>query len=135
MRILVHEFGGYPFAVELSRELAKRGHEVTHSWCASLIDTPGSAAQMAGDADDPETLDYAPIDLGEPLDKYRYLKRYRQERLYGRLAAELTERLRPDVVLGANVPLDAQRLLQASCPARRNPVRVLASRPDRDRDP
>jgi colanic acid biosynthesis glycosyl transferase WcaI len=115
VRILVHEFGGYPFAVELSRELARRGHEVTHSWCASLIDTPGSAAQMAGAPGGPGSLDYAPLELGEPLDKYHYLRRFRGERRYGRLAAELTERVRPDVVVAANVPLDAQRLLLGTC--------------------
>ena len=115
MRILVHEFGGYPFPVELSRELSRRGHEVTHSWCASLIDTAGSAAELAGRDDNPEELAFAPLELGEPLDKYHYLRRFRQERRYGRLAAELTDRVRPDVVLAADVPLDAQRILLAAC--------------------
>ena len=115
MRILVHEFGGYPFPVELSRELARRGHEVTHSWCASLIDTAGSAAELARRDDNPQKLAFAPLELGAPLDKYRYLRRFRQERRYGRLAAELTDSIRPEVVLAANVPLDAQRILFAAC--------------------
>ena len=120
MRILVHDFGGYPFPVELSRELAVRGHEVTHAWCTSLIDTPGSAEALSRDAERPAGLTFARLDLGEPLDKYRYVRRLRQERRYGRLCAELIDRLVPDVVLAANVPLDAQRLsLQAS---RRNNV-------------
>jgi colanic acid biosynthesis glycosyl transferase WcaI len=115
VRILVHEYGGYPFPVELSRELARRGHRVTHSWCASLIDTAGSAAELARRADNPPALDFAPLELCRPLDKYRYVRRLRQERRYGRLAAELTERLRPEVVLAADIPLDAQRILLATC--------------------
>ena len=101
--------------MELSRELARRGHDVTHSWCASLIDTASSAKELSHSGERPATLDFAPVDLGEPLDKYRYLKRFVQERRYGHLAAELTDRVRPDVTVAANVPLDAQRLLVARC--------------------
>jgi len=115
VQILVHDFGGYPFPAELSRELAARGHVVTHSWCASLIDTPGAAEGFERRDGDPRTLEFEPIDLGEPLDKHRLLKRRRQERLYGELAAALTERVRPDAVVAANVPLDAlAKLAEAS---------------------
>jgi glycosyltransferase involved in cell wall biosynthesis len=115
MRILVHDYGGYPFPADLSRELATRGHQVTHSWCSSLVDTPGSARAFSSPGSSAAPLVFVPIDLGEPLDKYRYLKRLRQERRYGRLGAELIERTRPDVVLAANVPLDAQnRFLRTS---------------------
>lgn len=121
MRILVHEFGGYPFPVELSAELARRGHRVTHSWCASLVDTAGSANDLSRGGEHPATLDFAPLSLGRPLDKYNYVRRFRQERRYGRLAVELTRRVEPDVVLAANVPLDAQRLIVASCRKSRVP--------------
>jgi colanic acid biosynthesis glycosyl transferase WcaI len=110
MRILVNDFGGYPFAAELSRELAARGHSVVHSWCASLVDTAASADAL-GRRETPGTLEFEPLELGEPLDKYRYVKRFLQERRYGRLGARLIERVQPDVVLAANVPLDAQRRL------------------------
>jgi len=30
MRIGIHDFSGHPFQVQLSRELASRGHEVVH---------------------------------------------------------------------------------------------------------
>ena len=29
-RILVHDWAGYPYPVEVSRELARRGHTVRH---------------------------------------------------------------------------------------------------------
>ena len=42
MRVLVHDFSGHPFQVELSRELARRGHEVTHSYCPAWVSGKGS---------------------------------------------------------------------------------------------
>ena len=113
MHILHHDFGGYPYPAELSRALAARGHRVTHAFCPSLETTPGGA--FARREDDPEGFDFAPLSLGEPLAKYDFLKRRRQEARYGVMAAELTERLRPDVVISANMPLDAQKTLQAAC--------------------
>jgi len=31
MRLLIHDYAGHPFQVQLSRELARRGHSVTHA--------------------------------------------------------------------------------------------------------
>lgn len=115
MRILIHDFGGYPFPAELSRELAARGHHVGHSWCSSLVDTPASAHALGSGQAGSGTLELLPVDLGEPLEKYRLVKRLRHERRYGALAAALTLRFLPDVVLAANVPLDAQRRLLGAC--------------------
>lgn len=113
LRILVHDFAGHPFQVQLSRALAARGHVVRHAWCASLTSTP--QADLAPRPDDPGGLTLGPIDLGAPLRKANLVTRWRQERHYGRLAAREVLRFAPDVVLSANAPLDAQaRLLAAS---------------------
>ena len=37
MRILVHDHSGHPFQAELSRELARRGHVVTHSFATGYV--------------------------------------------------------------------------------------------------
>ena len=113
MHILQHDFGGYPYPAELSRELALRGHRVTHAWCSSLATTPGGAFTRR--TSDSDTLDFEPISLGAPLEKYHYVRRWRQERRYGRLAVELTTRVQPDVVISANMPLDAQVPLLECC--------------------
>jgi glycosyltransferase involved in cell wall biosynthesis len=113
MHVLNHDFGGYPFQAELSRALAARGHRVTHAYGPSLVTTPGGTfARREGD---PEGLAFVPVDLGEPLAKFSFVRRWRQERRYGRLAAALAARLRPDVVLSGNTPLDAQARLLAAC--------------------
>ncbi len=39
MHILIHDYAGHAFPVSLSRELAMRGHRVTHAF-ASVLQTP-----------------------------------------------------------------------------------------------
>ena len=116
MRILVHDYGGYAFAVQLSRALARREHTVCHAYCASLQTTPPGV--LARQTDDAAGLTIKGIELAAPLDKYAFVKRWRQEREHGRLIAREVERFRPDVVLSGNAPLDAQQRLMAACRAR-----------------
>ncbi|MEM1042031.1 MAG: glycosyltransferase family 4 protein [Bacteroidota bacterium] len=112
MRILVHDFAGHPFQVQLSRTLARRGHTVLHAYCASLSSTPQA---MEAQADDPETFEIRALALDKPINKQAFVTRWRQERAYGHLAAAALRDFQPDVVLSANTPLDAQRtLLDAS---------------------
>lgn len=108
MRILVHDFAGHPFQVQLSRALARRGHTVLHAYCASLPTTPQA---MAVQPDDPDTLEIRGLALPTPIDKQAFVRRWRQERAYGRLAAAALRDFLPDVVLSANTPLDAQQHL------------------------
>ena len=112
MRILVHDFGGYHFPLQLSRELAARGHEVMHAYCASLQTTPPGVNRIE---EEPSGLCVKGIELGEPLHKYNFLKRWKQERTFGRLLVEETMRFRPDMVISANAPLDVQRPLLRAC--------------------
>ena len=109
MRILSNDFGGYPYPVQLARELARRGHDVLHTHCASLTTTPGGAT--APRADDPPTFETRGLALGRPLEKYNFGRRFLQEREYGHLISHAARVFRPDVVLSANTPLDAQRML------------------------
>lgn len=112
MRILIHDFAGHPFAVQLSRTLARRGHQVLHLYCASF-ETPRGALDRT--AADPETFEVEGVSLGEAIAKYSFLKRRQQERRYGKLLASEVQRFQPDVVLSANTPPDAQQILQRSC--------------------
>lgn len=108
MRILVHDFAGHPFQVELSRALAQRGHTVHHVYCASLQTTPqGRLERMP---DDPSTFTSEGLTV-QGYDREKMLTRWRGDRAYGRALARATHRFRPDVVLSANTPLDAQAIL------------------------
>ena len=121
MRVLNHDFGGYPYPLDLSRQLAQNGHEVVHVYCDSLLTTPGGKHRIR--SDDPATLEIVPLVLDEPLAKYAFVKRRRQETQFGRMVATEIERRRPDVVISANAPLDTQRLIQRAC--RRHHLRFV----------
>ena len=110
MRILVHDFGGYAFALELSRAWAAQGHAVCHAYCASLQTTPPG---MDGAEDD--RLEIRALRLRKPLNKYNLMTRWRQEREYGRLVARVCRDFGPDVVLSGNTPLSAQHRLLRTC--------------------
>ncbi len=121
MRIVVHDFGGYPYPIELSRALARRGHDVRHVYCASLQTTPGGAFKRRND--DLDNFEIVPIELKKPLNKFSFRQRWWQENEYGRRATDIVLGFNPDVVLSANTPLDAQRRLQRAC--RRNSIHFV----------
>ena len=58
MRILLNDFSGHPFPVQLSRELAHRGHTVLHTWCASFLTPHGALGKMPGDPGAPDTFHF-----------------------------------------------------------------------------
>jgi colanic acid biosynthesis glycosyl transferase WcaI len=105
MRVVVHDYSGHPFQVELSRELARRGHDVCHLSCASFV--TGKGALQIRD-DDPPTFRMEGIHLGAPFAKYSARRRLQQERQYARLLSKQVEAFDPEVVLSSNTPLFAQ---------------------------
>jgi len=109
MRILVSDYSGHPFQVQLSRALAARGHDVLHV-SAESFQTP--KGRLRRDADDPASFDIVGVRSDEPFAKDSFVKRRRQEIELGRKIASEVARFRPDVVLSSNAPLDAQALIQ-----------------------
>lgn len=114
MRIVVHDYSGHPFQAQLARALAARGHAVLHHHFAGFQTPKGALVRQPGD---PAGLTLEGLDIGEPFQKYSFVKRRRQEIAYGELATEKALAFRPDVVLAANLPLDPLRLLAAGCKA------------------
>jgi glycosyltransferase involved in cell wall biosynthesis len=108
-RILVHDYGGYPFIVQLSRELARRGHEVLHLYADGFRRPKGP---MERRADDPPNLSIAAVALNEPLRPGGW-RRVTQERRYGRRLADRIEGFRPAILLSANSPLYVQAAASA----------------------
>ena len=113
MRILVHDYAGHPFQAQLSRELARRGHTVVHSFRAKEGGRRGALERAAAD---PGGLTFAPILLGPRASQQRGIaRRIRHELAYAAALVGLARRVRPDVVISANTPLFVQRpLLRAS---------------------
>ncbi len=107
MHILIHDYAGHAFPVSLSRELAMRGHRVTHAF-ASVLQTPRGDLQRK--PDDPEGLSFyaVPMHPHYVRDKYSFLRRARHELRYASAFARTIRELKPDVVLSGNAPSDVQ---------------------------
>ncbi|MFE1883825.1 glycosyltransferase family 4 protein [Streptomyces diastatochromogenes] len=99
MRILVHDYSGHPFQAQLSRELARRGHDVVHSTCTAYVSGKGN---LAGDC---AGLRFATIGDGTKLRKEAYFHRLHQETRLGLELARQVRREKPDVVLLSNLPI------------------------------
>lgn len=112
MRIVVHDFSGHPFQVQLSRELARRGHTVAHWHCSSFTTGKGRLALHEGD---PKTLSIVGIPMGSTFARYSPRTRVRQEVAYGRELGRRLTVLGPDVVLFCNTPLIAHAIAARAC--------------------
>jgi colanic acid biosynthesis glycosyl transferase WcaI len=117
-RILVNDYCGHPFQVELSRELAARGHNVLHVYSAD--DTTPKGDLLPGGAD-PATFQVEGLSLGKPLQKYNLVKRRQQESAYGDLMCRRIDAFRPDIVIASNNPLEAQNRIATFCRTRSIP--------------
>jgi colanic acid biosynthesis glycosyl transferase WcaI len=116
MRILLNDYPGHAFTVELARELAKRGHDVLH---LSLGDFQSPKGDLARQPDDPATFEVEIVSLGLPFKKYNFVARRQQEIEYGRRVLARIASWQPDVLIGCGNPLDPQRMIQNEC-RRRN---------------
>jgi colanic acid biosynthesis glycosyl transferase WcaI len=112
MRLVLHDYPGHAFPIQLSRALAARGHDVLHLYFSDFQSPRGPLAPRH---DDPPGLTIQALSLDRPFQKYDFLRRALAERAYGRVLVEAVRRFRPDVVLGGNSPLDPQSLLQSVC--------------------
>lgn len=107
MKILVHDYGHYPFSFQLSKTLAKRGHQVLHLYSGSFKSPNNNLEQ----SDTEENLHCFPLYLSQPFAKYSFVKRRFQEVEYGKILNNEVERFKPEVIISANTPLEAQYIL------------------------
>lgn len=107
MKILVHDYAGHPFQVQLSRELARRGHTVRHAYAGGL-QTPRGELQKR--EDDPEQFDSFEVAMNPDYAKFKYsfTKRRAMEIEYGKSAATMIRDWKPELVISANSPTESQ---------------------------
>lgn len=109
LRIVLHDYPGHAFPIQLSRALAKRGHEVLHLYFDQFQSPRGPVAPLP---DDPASLTIEGVHLDRPYRKYDLIHRAWMEQLYAKKLVERVARFAPDVVFGGNAPLDPQAALQ-----------------------
>jgi len=111
LKILLHDYAGHPFTVALARELARRGHDLVYAYRRGLASPRGV---LTLGPDDPPGFDI--VGVGEPdvVPRNAWVRRFIGEWRHGGLAAELVGKVRPDVVLSANTPVQAQARIRRS---------------------
>ena len=114
MRFVVHDYCGHPFQVQLSRNLALRGHEVTHLYFA---DDPGPKGAFGEAPGNPASLRFIGITLGGAVKQTALLKRRFNDVAYGREVARIIKALKPDSVISGNTPTEAQGAIIKVCKA------------------
>jgi len=115
MRIFVHDFAGHPFQFQLSRELVRRGHDVTHAYFAGLSGPKGNFHVTPEEA---PHLSVEAIRLNGAFDRYSYLQRLKAHYQYVQILKSKVRDHEPKVVISGNTPTDAQYLFAADCVSR-----------------
>jgi colanic acid biosynthesis glycosyl transferase WcaI len=118
-RIVVHDYSGHGFQIQLSRWLAARGNTVLHLYSADM-ETP--RGRLVWRADDPAGLVIEPVSTGRPLPKYALIRRWFQEAAFGRALTRRVRDFQPDVVLSANAPPAVQARLLAGLERQQIPL-------------
>jgi colanic acid biosynthesis glycosyl transferase WcaI len=117
LRLLIHDFGSYPFPWQLSQQLANQGLEVHHLVSAS----EPHRTNLTVDASQSHRLFAKRLAIDAPYSKSNLFVRRQWTRRYGQALAESCRVIKPDCVISANTPLDAQAALwqaasSLSCP-------------------
>ncbi|MBD8608242.1 glycosyltransferase family 4 protein [Aeromicrobium sp. CFBP 8757] len=98
MKILVHDFSGHPFQVQLSREISRRGEDVVYSSCGAYVSGKGRLTAGPG-----ETLTFQTVGDDIVFDKSSFVRRLFQELRLGVELVRHVRTVRPDVALMSNV--------------------------------
>ncbi|ULE33962.1 glycosyltransferase family 4 protein [Mycobacterium sp. IDR2000157661] len=102
MTLVVHDFAGHPGQLQLSRELARRGHVVEHHYCSSVATGQGATDRRP---DDPSSFSILGIGLKKEFARYSPVRRISQEFKYSWLSVRAIFAAHPDAVIFANVPV------------------------------
>ena len=106
-KILIHDYAGHPFQIDLSRQLSKK-YDVLHCYNASNTTPQGKTKKTKNDL---KSFNIAPITLSSKIDKNSLFKRWYQEVRYGIKLIKTIKEYSPDIIISTNTPLDAQFII------------------------
>src|SRR6185503_17172875 len=98
MRVLVNDYAGHPFQLQLSRELARSGHDVLHTYFGAYQTPKGRTDVDASSGN----LAITAIAIDGDFKQHSALSRRAADKAYGRAVCRHVNSFRPDVVLSAN---------------------------------
>lgn len=111
MRVLLHDFAGHAFPMDLTRALGRRGHTVRHIYCESYRGGKGSFDLDSDDGD----ISVVSLGMGRAFAKYSPVRRLSQEIAYGRRFTAMADEFGPDIVIMCNMPIVVQRVVASWC--------------------
>jgi colanic acid biosynthesis glycosyl transferase WcaI len=111
MRIAVHDYAGHPFVFELSRQLAKAGHEVMHLFFEG---DPGPKGASTLRTSDSRNLHISPVKIRRNYRKDNLFVRRSQDIEYGLNCSREILAFDPDIILSGNTPIESQNILLSS---------------------
>jgi len=103
-KILIHDYAGHPFQLDLSIALANNGYEVIHIYTSS---SGGPKAGFDRTIDNLQIINFSISNIN----KSNFVKRFFQEKEYGKNLVKEIDKINPDIVISANTPLSAQNLI------------------------
>ena len=107
-KIVIHDYAGHPFQLDLSIALAENGYETYHIYTSS---SGGPKAAFKRNIKNLNIINFSVTNI----DKKNFIKRYFQEYNYGKKLVFEINKINPDVVISANTPLSAQNLICKWC--------------------
>ncbi len=111
MKIIVHDYAGHPFQVDLSRHLAKRGHKVYHLYFAGDKGPKGNMVNHDNKLD----IFFEAIGSTDKYSKTNFFKRRIGDLQYGRDIATRISEINPDIVISGNTPTETQEIILSRC--------------------
>lgn len=111
MKILIHDYGRYPYTLQLARSLAKRGHDILYLYNAAEL--PRSKTGRQAGAAPP--IGIRGISLSKPYNRWSLIKRWFRENEYGKMLADELSKFCPTVMICANTPLLIQAQAVKTC--------------------
>src|SRR5436305_191914 len=118
MRLHIHDGSGHPIAVQLSRELARRGHTVQHTYAPQWVSGHG---RLTTGPDDPATLRIEGITARTAYDKYSPRRRIAWEVAYAKAWQRVLAREEWDIVILCNTQLITAAVMRRWLRRRRQP--------------
>ena len=113
-RLLVHDYGGYSFPLDLSRELARRGHHVVHAY-VNFLQT--ARVDFCERPDDPPNFEIRliPMSADYGRNKYSFISRFLMNLAYAGRLLRFVQKEQPAFVLSGNAPTEVQFPLCILC--------------------
>jgi glycosyltransferase involved in cell wall biosynthesis len=110
MKILINDYAGHSFTIQLARQLSKnKGINVIYTYFSSDISPKGNLAKRTNG------LEIYGIGLNEKFQKYSFFKRRKQELIFSKKLIAFIFEKSPDIVICANTPIEPNYEIQRYC--------------------